>query len=409
MGKDVKKFLTGVALVASIVGGSTSNAQSSGDLGNSGYSVSKNIGGEYGESYYLIKNNGKWEASRTGDLLKDNVEKVLVDSSSKVIELQVKPQNREDSGDWRCFRGVFGMSRDSNGYTICTSTLTKSIYLNKHAMERALGVGVSLMIGSAPTYVDVDQEAILEIAQSSGLIAMAEQDREAKLAAAAKRQQEADTARQKAEQERLALDLQAEQGDANAKYQRGLFYLGYAGFNVDAEKWFEKAAAVGSADALFKLGFFQKDHYRNETEAERLWKKGAQGGSVAAQTALNDLISERNRKAEQLARARQQQLQHLAQVKEVGQAVCTSFSGTEARAIGSAMGQTVYGRAESRTFKMRGYTEGANGNKIQIRIGGIQKFDAFGNNLGNTDHVDGQTVYQTGSIIWEDAAAWEPC
>jgi hypothetical protein len=58
---------------------------------------------------------------------------------------------------------------------------------------------------------------------------------------------------------------------------------------------------------------------------------------------------------------------------------------------------------------MRGFTENVNGNKIQVRIGGIQKFDSSGNNLGNTDRVDGETVYQNGAVIWEDAANWNPC
>jgi hypothetical protein len=145
----------------------------------------------------------------------------------------------------------------------------------------------------------------------------------------------------------------------------------------------------------------QKDN-NNQAEAERLWQQAARKGSANAQAALDAIVADRARQTEEINRTnaqltyeREQRARNLAQVKITGQTVCTSFSGSSA--------------GRFRTFKVRAFTEGSNGNKIQVRIGGIQKFDGSGNNLGNTDRVDGDTVYQNGGVIWDEASNWNPC
>lgn len=145
----------------------------------------------------------------------------------------------------------------------------------------------------------------MEIATTSGLIAIAEQDAKNKIALEAKRQQDLVDTRLKEEQDRIASDRNAEQGDANAKYQRGLDYLGSQAWNAEAEKWFEKATASGSSDAAYQLGLIKFDHYRDEDTAERLWTKAAQGGNAEAQKRLSELLAIKN----QIALEREQRLQ----------------------------------------------------------------------------------------------------
>jgi hypothetical protein len=96
-------------------------------------------------------------------------------------------------------------------------------------------------------------------------------------------------------------------------------------------------------------------------------------------------------------------------VFSVGQMVCEEISGEHKRVIGSAMGKNVYSRPEQRMYKISGYIENSNGNKIKIRIGGIQMFDSSRNLLENVDRVDGEIVYQNAAIIWDEAANWGSC
>lgn len=369
------------------------------------------------KKYFLVQDGDGWKVARTGDLSQKNVERVVVNTATGEIVLTATepvmisggPSRGPGPGDsWMCLSGLGGNGyRARNDYSICSSNLTKNV---TSAGAAALG-SLNLLLGTTRTFQAVDQEKILEIAESSGLLDMVERDKADMEKAAHDAAEERRVREQEAEQVRLNADKQAEQGDANAKYQRGVEVLGAASWSATAQQWFEKAATAGSVDALFKLGTFQKEHYRNEFEAEQLWIKAAKGGSVAAKNALNDLAAERNRKADQLARERQLQARKLAQVREIGQAVCTSFAGTEKRVIGidNYQRKNIYGPEEPRIYKVRGFTENSNGSKIQVRIGGVQKFDSLGNNLGNVDRVDGETVYQNGAVIWGEASSWNPC
>ena len=121
-----------------------------------------------------------------------------------------------------------------------------------------------------------------------------------------------------------------------------------------------------------------------------------------AQEKLNELIAKQDA-AENSAREELDQMlaqakkQMLVQVKEIGQFVCTKINGTESWGLG---------RPEPRIYQISGYTEKSSGEKIQIRINGIQKFDQNGNLLGNVDRVNGVVIYQNGAIIWDDAVNW---
>lgn len=318
----MKRNLVRTSLLMTLLGFSTVQAQDSATSGSTQsatpYSVDRSIS-PYREAniYYLVKDGDSWKASKSADLTQDNVERVSVDTNLKLIRLKASAPTRVSAAEqergpgsgnrWECYKRAIGESgyRDADGYSICASSLTKSVTT---AGEAAIG-SLNLLFGSVRTMVAVDQEKIQAVAESSGLIAMAEQDQKDKIAAEAKRKQDEADARQNAEQERLALDRKAEQGDALAKYQRALAYLGSDSWNAVAEQWLVKATAAGSADAAYKLGLFKYDHDHDHAEAERLWVKAAQGGHAGAKWSLDVLRTAR-------ADAERERAQQALQAKE---------------------------------------------------------------------------------------------
>lgn len=384
----MRNYFIQIILIASLVGCSTAkipNSKSASIHGNMGYSVAQNIGtGKEGDTYYLTKNHGSWSVSKTGNILDGNVERISVNTGTKVIWLWVDGQP-----DAWCIRGLMAQ-RPRNDYGICSSSLTKS-----SASIFSIYSIYTIFVGSFIAAVDVDQDAILQIAESSGLLEMVERERNEKIAAIAKMEQESADARLKSEQERLVLDQKADEGSAIEKYQRGMYYFANSSWSL-AQEWFEKASQKGSVDAIFMLGKIYKEQYGNSSEAERLWKKAVQGGNVAAKTALNNLKLEHEQELRRRAQEQELEAMRRAKVKEIGQSVCTSFPGT------------MYNGAMKVHIQVSGATEAVNGSKLQIRIRGIQIIDALGR-INNTDRVDGQTVYKEGALIWEDLREWNPC
>lgn len=253
--------------------------------GSSGYSVSSSVlgmGMDYSgdwEIYFLIGNNGKWGASKNGDTKIENVEAVRVNVREKEIRLYAwgnrhngyTPQTHNPA-IWKCSPGLGKNERESGGNNICLSEFADGIFI-----------------------AEINQQKLLDAAQSSGLIAMAEHDYQSKLDEIQGRNIAQLAAQNRAEQDRLAEDQHAEHGNAEEKYQRGLFYLGTASYNIEAEKWMEKAAAQGHALALYKLALFQVGHYHNEAEAEKLLKRSAHAGSKEARVALDSIQAEQKR------------------------------------------------------------------------------------------------------------------
>ena len=264
--------------------------------------------------YYLIKDGSSWKAAKTADLTQEGVERLYVDTKRKVISLTALAPTKVSAAErergpgygnrWECYSRLTGGSgyREATSYSICSSELTKSATTSGEALAGSL----NMLFGSKRSYVAVDREKILEIAGASGLIAMVEQEVNDRIALEEKKKQDLEDARQKAEQDRIASDLSAEQGDANAKYQRGLFYLGNQDWNSEAEKWFEKANAAGSSDAAYKLGLIKYDHYKDWDAAERHWTKASNGGNADAKQRLSEFHAMKKR----IALERELQLQN---------------------------------------------------------------------------------------------------
>ena len=55
------------------------------------------------------------------------------------------------------------------------------------------------------------------------------------------------------------------------------------------------------------------------------------------------------------------------------------------------------------------FTEKVIGDKIQLRIAGIRKYDDYNNMVVNVDRLGGDTVLQTNTVVWDDPVLWRPC
>lgn len=144
------------------------------------YRVSPHIGHENATRlYYLTQNGASWVAAPTGDLTQENVERVAVNTSTGEITLDVLRGSRETGtaagyiDKWECFQGLAGSGfRNTNNYSICSSNLAKGV---TGAFDATIG-SLNMLFGKVRRIMAVDQEKILAIAESSGLIDMIEQD-----------------------------------------------------------------------------------------------------------------------------------------------------------------------------------------------------------------------------------------
>ncbi len=300
----ISRVVIAICVVSILIVNTAASAEEANKHGLS-YSVSRNIGVGAGEIYYLINKDGVWSVVKTADLSDKNVEMVSVDTVQKVIQLQANKAESSlhyDVPSWKCYKET----RERNGYSICTSNFSESY----HSVDTLLVTALTLASWS---FVQVDQQKLLDVAVTSGLLEAAEREYQFKVNDANKKEADLIEPREKAEQEKLTMDKQADQGDASAKYKRALFYLGADSYNEIAGKWFAKAADAGSADAMYKQGVFQSQA-GNEVEAENLWKKAAQGGCIDARVALEKLIAERNRLAAQQKFNTEQQAQERKQI-----------------------------------------------------------------------------------------------
>ncbi len=101
--------------------------------------------------------------------------------------------------------------------------------------------------------------------------------------------------------------------------------------------------------------------------------------------------------------ARERTKRELPLVKTVGQKICRTIGITQRQAVGQYLGKTVYTDPVSVQARVTGFTENVSGDKIQLRIAGMQA----GNE--NLDRIDGDVMYQTGGVIWDNASNWGLC
>ncbi len=86
----------------------------------------------------------------------------------------------------------------------------------------------------------------------------------------------------------------------------------------------------------------------------------------------------------------------------VGQKVCRQI-GIKQIVNYTIVGQKPIYNTDQRYANITGFVENKAGSKLQIRISGMQV------NGSNVSHIDGDVVYENGSIIWDEAASWNSC
>jgi hypothetical protein len=100
---------------------------------------------------------------------------------------------------------------------------------------------------------------------------------------------------------------------------------------------------------------------------------------------------------------REQKIRDLPKVKTIGQKICKTIDGMHKNILGYAMGKPIFGPERQVKYYLTAFTENVSGSKIQVRISGMQL------NSENINRVDGDTVLQNGSIIWDEALEWNLC
>jgi hypothetical protein len=181
------------------------------------------------------------------------------------------------------------------------------------------------------------------------------------------------------------------------------------------EQYLQGKLAV--ADALIAAGFrFSPGDIRNATRQHielhqgnaltLLHRIAEHSGNEKAYTAAVDQFDARSLATEKIQYDAQQAA--AAQARVVGTKICKSVPGAWRRALGTALGQTVYGNEQATTYFVTGFTEGTSGTRIQIRIAGIQA-PLNSAEFQNVDRIDGDTVLAVNNVIWDDSANWKPC
>lgn len=123
-------------------------------------------------------------------------------------------------------------------------------------------------------------------------------------------------------------------------------------------------------------------------------------------------VIEQNRKQalkeqENSLKEQENSLTMLRLVKTVGQKICRTIDGTSQDYIGTSLGKPIFGNKYNQKFYITAFTENSVGDRIQLRVSGVRRKD--GDEFVNIDHIDGDTVIQPNSVIWDDPSQWEPC
>lgn len=355
------------------------------------YSVSPVIGmKEQAKTYYLIKSGEAWSVSRSGDLSQDTVERVAVSLSTGTIYLDVKGPSRVSAGErergsgrdnrWECFEGAIlngSGFRTALDYSICSSNLAKGVTTPG---EAAIG-SLNLLFGTVRRFMAVDQEKILAIAESSGLIEMVEQDRKAAMAT------EYHALFAAATTPGLINDFVAKYRDNDPE---GLLPQAQARMQRAQAEECRRSFILATSPA--SLNSFIAKYEGNDPE----------NLVPQARKRLQDM--------KQTAAKNEADRLHRLENKQIGDQVCSSGDSVLKKPNGIVvMGQIGY-REIAGHYHVVGFVEGASGKKIQIRISGINfTGDGINESTDSFTGWKGGTTLKINSIIWDSTYDWETC
>lgn len=177
--------------------------------------------------------------------------------------------------------------------------------------------------------------------------------------------------------------------------------------NADSSAWEDFIYKYEGSDFAGLLDEARKNHSKAyDRDLERFL---AQPDKRRAE--MQQKITEYLQKQAELdAQMKQVRAQNAVVVKSVGQKICRETDGTERAVIATSVVGPIYGKPETRKFQITAFTERIEGEKIQLRVAGIRKFDSRGSDLGNTQQLDAAgTTLQVNSIIWDDPMNWSLC
>ena len=356
------------------------------------YSVSSGIGKEPpSKLYYLIKTGDTWKASLSGDITQDNVERVGVNLNTGVITLDVQSGSREtginsgNSDDWVCFQGLFGSGfRNSQNYSICSSNFAKGVT----SLRNAAAGSLVLLFGEVRRFMAVDQEKILAIAESSGLIDMVEQDRQAAIG----EEYHAQFAGATTPNSINSFVAKYQTNDPEGLIPQALARMPQALARVQQAEIEERRSNYLSATTPVKLNSFIAKYQGNDPE----------NLVPRARKRLQDI--------EQAAAKNEADRLRRLENKQIGNQVCSSGDDSVDQSTGIAvMGVNQYRKIYGRN-RVVGFVEGMSGKKVQIRISGIN-FTGGGINqsLDSLSGWKGGSTLKINSIIWDSTYDWEGC
>ncbi len=144
------------------------------------YSVAPTLSNTGGMGYYLVKESGTWSPQRVANLTNENVEKVYVDASRRIIYFaalapnDISKEGAPKNNTWECFKGLgSNKERTADFYNVCASSFT-SVSINPG--EAVIGNLFNVLAATVRYRVYIDQSALLKAVEDSGLIDIAEKD-----------------------------------------------------------------------------------------------------------------------------------------------------------------------------------------------------------------------------------------
>jgi hypothetical protein len=157
------------------------------------------------------------------------------------------------------------------------------------------------------------------------------------------------------------------------------------------------------AETLREYEVGKQKEKQAKDDALKAWQASPAGQDAIKNAKIN---AEKLRISDELKR-RELLIRNQQLVRSVGQKICKEINGTERRTLGTYNGESLYGPESKRKYHITAFTENIAGEKIQLRIAGIRKEIPSG--FSNIDRIEGDTVLQPNSVVWDDPLEWQPC
>ena len=360
---------------------------------------------------HLIKKEGKWLldsfSNQRPKVTKFDLEEVLVFSDDfKVVQPDFRDFSWGKTDEFMCMTGALRSNATNNrsDYNPCDSSLTKvsSYDVGTNAFLAVFSFGISVATGTTSSKMVVDPAKVVSLMEESNLLQKIQQT---------KNDQWLNKYRNQFKAISTIKDIDAFVGSyANndpdnllpqAERQREAIWL---------KQYRQKFEAIDSEKDIdnFSLEYSGKDpeNLRSAAEAKReeIIRRNLERARVREAEAKDKEM--RLQQAQQLEIQREEN--RLRVVKVVGTKICRSLPNSsydEDQGI-AIYGERVYKKVFG-TVTLTGYTENVAGERLQIRLGGINFSGRKNLVLGSYDYAGVQL--KSNSLFWDYASIWSPC